>query len=371
MTENQRDSKAQIPVDTEIDQPLPVETTGSKPPATDDVAIPELHQKFGELHDAANLASCDSSIGETVETETTPTLGKLLRDERIRQGLSLSEVARRLCLSEQQVAAIESQAYASLPTPSPVFLKGYVRNYARLLRLANVDQLLQMLPQNLPTQIHTDSNLARSLQPIQTLSGHGRNGGGGGSGKWLYSLLAIGVALAGYLLFQSDRLDQESSALLGDMSLPSLSESNHTDGQTAIELPLPAITPPSPSLSAGSPLVLPPVTLPDQVKDALAGTKPSADRSIGSSAMAGGQEETKSLHFVFSRDSWVKIKDSEGRVILEKIHARGSEHAISGKPPLYLVIGNAAGVGLTYDGRAVDLAPYTRGNDDVARFSLE
>ncbi|HNR10907.1 MAG TPA: DUF4115 domain-containing protein [Nitrosomonas europaea] len=44
---------------------------------------------------------------------------------------------------------------------------------------------------------------------------------------------------------------------------------------------------------------------------------------------------------------------------------------MEGKPPLYLVIGNAAGVSLTYNGRKVDLAPYTRGNDDVARFSLE
>jgi len=367
MSENQRDNESQVPEDTEVILMPPDELSENRQ-SSDDEVIPDLQQNSQESSDSANFVPSSHSIEEPAESKVETSLGELLRAERIRQGLSLSEVARRLCLSEQQVATIESQDFASLPSPTPAFLRGYTRNYARILRLTNVDQLLQMLPHNLPTQMHTDSNLVQNLQPIRAFSGHGRNGGGG---KWLYSLLAIGVALAGYLLFQSDRLDQESFALLNDLSLPSLSESNDSDRQTAIELPLPTITPPSPSLSAGSPLVLPPVTLPNQVKDALAGIKPPADQSIESSAMAGGQKETKSLHFVFSRDSWVKIKDSEGRVILEKIHARGSEHTISGKPPLYLVIGNAAGVGLTYDGRAVDLAPYTRGNDDVARFSLE
>lgn len=362
MTENQRDSEAQISVDTEVDQALSIDSPENKQ-APDDDAMPEFHQKSGEFSDATSPVSRDQPIERsTEEAEAAPTLGELLRDERIRQGLNLSEVARRLCLSEQQVAAIESPEHASLPLPTSTFLRGYVRNYARILRLANTDQLLKMLPHDLPAQTHSDGNLARSMRPIQALSGYSRNSGR----KWLYLLVVIGLALAGYVLFESDKLEQESSALLGDLSLPVLSEGNHANGQMGIELPLPTAAPSS-SLSP----ILPPVTSTDHVKDALAGVKPPVDRLSGFSVTAENQEEVRSLHFIFSRDSWVKVKDSEGKVILEKIHARGSKHTISGKPPLYLVIGNAAGVTLTSNGREIDLAPYTRGNDDVARFSLE
>ena len=365
MSENQRDNESQIPVDAETVQVPPDEISKNKSLSDDEVML-DPHQNGEELSDSTNLASSDQPVEKPTETQVTTSPGELLRDERIRQGLSLSEVARRLCLSEQQVSAIESQSYASLPSPASTFLRGYVRNYARILRLTNVDQLLQMLPHNLPAQVHADGSLVRSMQPIRPLSSYGHDGGGG---KWLYSLLIIGVLLVGYLFFQSDKLDQQSSALLGDLDLPSLPGSDFTDGQEEIELPLPTTLP---SLSTETPFALPPVTQPDQVKEALAGTKPSTDQSNESAATAAEEHEAaKSLHFAFSRDSWVKVKDSEGKVILEKIHARGSEHTINGKPPLYLVIGNAAGVTLTYDGRKVDLAPYTRGNDDVARFSLE
>ncbi|MDT8363111.1 MAG: helix-turn-helix domain-containing protein [Nitrosomonas sp.] len=368
MTENQIPNRDQIPDEAETDRVLPVESADNSGGADDEI-MPKASQDDCELPDATSAVSSNQPTGEAADIKAPPALGELLRDERIRQGLSLSEVARRLCLSERQVTAIESQTDTSLPSAVPTFQRGYVRNYARLLRLANVDQLLQMLPHNRPTQIHSDRNLVHSLQPIKPLSSHGRDGGG----KWLYLLLAIGLALIGYVLFQSNKLDQESPVLLGDLSLPELSGMDHSDRQAAIELPLPGITPSSPPAPppAGAPLTLSSVTLPDQVKDALAGAKLSADRLIKSSATPESQKETRSLHFVFSRDSWVKVKDGEGNVILEKIHARGSEHTISGKPPLYLVIGNAAGVDLTYDGRKVDLAPYTRGNDDVARFSLE
>jgi len=370
MSENQRDSESHIPSDAEIVQALPDESSGN-PSVSDNETVLDICQNDEESSGSASFASNDQPMNNPAETNLTTSLGEQLRDERVRQGLKPGEVARRLCLSEQQVLAIESQDYASLPSPASTFLRGYVRNYARILRLANVDQLLQMLPRNLAAHTHGEGSLARGMQPVKLLSSHERDSGGG---KWLYFLLAIGVALGGYMLFQSEKLDQQSSALLGDLDLPSLSESASTDGQTAIELPLPAITSPSFSFSAGAPSVpppLPPVTQPGQVKEALSGTRLPAGQAIESTATAEEDGSGKSLHFIFSRDSWVKVKDSEGNVILEKIHARGSEQTISGKPPLYLVIGNAAGVTLTYGGRAVDLAPYTRGNDDVARFSLE
>ena len=46
----------------------------------------------------------------------------------------------------------------------------------------------------------------------------------------------------------------------------------------------------------------------------------------------------------------------------------GTAQALSGTPPLEIVIGNAADVDVSYKGQPVDLVPYTRQN--VARLTL-
>ena len=46
----------------------------------------------------------------------------------------------------------------------------------------------------------------------------------------------------------------------------------------------------------------------------------------------------------------------------------GSTQTVAGAPPLELVIGNAADVGVKYKGKPVDLVPHTRQN--IARFTI-
>jgi cytoskeleton protein RodZ len=71
----------------------------------------------------------------------------------------------------------------------------------------------------------------------------------------------------------------------------------------------------------------------------------------------------------FDGESWVEIRDATGAVIFSRLNPAGAEQAVSGEPPLDIVIGNAGSVRLTYRGKPVDLAPHTR--VDVARVRLE
>lgn len=59
------------------------------------------------------------------------TLGAQLREERERRGLSLEEVSDRIKISGATLAAIEDGDEGKLP--HPVYAKGFIRNYARLL----------------------------------------------------------------------------------------------------------------------------------------------------------------------------------------------------------------------------------------------
>ena len=75
------------------------------------------------------------------------------------------------------------------------------------------------------------------------------------------------------------------------------------------------------------------------------------------------------MRFRFEQESWVEIRDRNGRVIFSQLNAAGTEQVVSGKPPLSLVVGNASGVRLTRNQQPVNLAPYTK--VDVARLTLD
>jgi cytoskeleton protein RodZ len=66
-------------------------------------------------------------------SEQLRSIGQMLREARESQGLSVEEVATRLRLMQRQVEAIEADDFASLG--QPVFARGFVRNYAKLLDL--------------------------------------------------------------------------------------------------------------------------------------------------------------------------------------------------------------------------------------------
>ena len=75
------------------------------------------------------------------------------------------------------------------------------------------------------------------------------------------------------------------------------------------------------------------------------------------------------LHFVFETASWVEVRDRNERILFSQLNPVGTEHRMQGRRPLSLVIGNARGVRLTYNGQPFDLMPHTK--VDVARFTLE
>ena len=75
------------------------------------------------------------------------------------------------------------------------------------------------------------------------------------------------------------------------------------------------------------------------------------------------------LRFVFETDSWVEVRDGKDRILFSQLNPVGAEHRMQARRPVSLVIGNARGVKLTYNGEAFDLTPHTR--VEVARFTLE
>jgi cytoskeleton protein RodZ len=116
----------------------------------------------------------------------------------------------------------------------------------------------------------------------------------------------------------------------------------------------------------GTPLPNP--MAPDTAREPAPAAAPAGNAAAPGAKAATPQPEG-AIVLAFRDFSWTEVKDGSGRMLLSKMNAGGTREALSGTPPIELVIGNASDVTLTWKGKPVDLAPYTRQN--IARLTLQ
>lgn len=307
------------------------------------------------------------SEAEEQPVEVKPSAGRMLVEARERLGLSIPDVARQLRLSTRQIEALEADDYASLP--SKTFLRGFIRNYARLLQL-DPEPLLAGSQDTQPK----DRAIAVPMSRIEF----------GGKHRFLpfsdrsrrpWPKFTIAIAVAALLLSWG------AYELIQWQPQPSRGEPAKATSETTLTLPLPQpqaetaappAEPPAPKQDAEPvPLPLPAPTVkaaePTPAPAQAAAPTPAPVRAAAPepTAAAGG----KSLNFVFDGDSWVEVRDKSGKIIYSQLNLKGSQQVIRGTPPFALVVGNAARVKLFYNDKPVDLAPHIK--VDVARLTIE
>jgi len=292
-----------------------------------------------------------SEAVSTVDVEAAPVqFGRELAAARESCGLSIAEVARQLKLSPMQVEAMETGDYQRLP--GPVFARGFLRNYARLVKL-DPEVLLASAEQRLHPAAQGEPEFPHSVNiPFPT----------GREFKWRKYAIAVPVLLGLVVLagiFEAYREDATAvSVKSGPVALP----------QPQVAAREQAAASPVPQFAAVSDAeVKPALALDATALSAKAATEKS---TLPANAVAVERKPGEHLlQLTFDTQSWVEIHDRTGRRIFSRLNAAGTEQTVSGEPPLTLVVGNARGVRLTHNGQPVDLAPHT--NVSVARLTLE
>ena len=280
--------------------------------------------------------------------------GSRLKSAREAAGLSLDQVAQQLKLAPRQVRALEDEDFAQLP--GRTFVRGFVRNYARLMNLDG-DDLLSMLPD----AAHAPALEAPALQPtgamiaeLPTASAPKTN-----FTRWLIPLVLVAciVGAAAYEWYRGGLSPQ------GDASRSAPPEPLHASGAptNSKELPNPLAADRPASETASAPAV--------RDGGAEVAGSPVAAVPPGSPAPAAAAVPPAPLLLGYRGPSWTEIRDRDGQVLISRLVAAGSEQTIRGTPPFDIVIGNAHKVTLVYGGQPVDLSRYTRQN--VARLRLQ
>lgn len=330
-------------------------------------------------------AADEPTVPETPPApESQPTVGATLRRERERQGLTLVDVARHLKLAPRQIDALENDDAKALP--GPVFVRGFTRSYARLLGLDG-DALIKTLD---PLPGTGDAAVAEPAQPVtigspvSLPSGRRRDRKSGRRSWWPVTVALILVAVV--IVYWRGR-QPEVPQTPAEMTLPSASAPTVEAPTVAQPATDPGATPPTtpaPDASitaASSPVVqgaapgpaapaapAPAPVVPVASAPPVESPAPAVPPAPVATAPAAGSGSGE-LHFNFARDAWVEVKDATGSIVFSQLSPAGSERVVRGQAPFQLVVGNAAGVRVTYNTRPVDLAPHTR--TDVARVTLE
>lgn len=285
--------------------------------------------------------------------------GALLAAARAAQNLTIADVARQLKLSAHQVAALESDQFERLP--GPVFVRGFVRNYARLLNM-DPDRILGMMSDPAGADVVTAMPTNRGV-PFSTAAARGSP-----RVLWLAALLAV-VVLAAYEFYWRDRGFFIASPAPQPAPVTVAPAKDELPRAVVSAVATDALVPaPEPSAPPVAP-VAPETALPPGEAPALVEAAASSDEAAPSSVTAAPARDEGELRFVFDRESWVQVRDADGKAIFTRLNAAGSEQRVAGKPPFTLVIGNAEGVRLSFNDRAIELGPHIVG-EGVARFKL-
>jgi len=294
--------------------------------------------------------------------------GARLTAERRSLGLSLGDIARQLKLSVRQVEALERDDYAVFA--GPVFVRGFLRNYARLLNLDAEELVAAAMPAPVappPTAV--------AVIEEQTQAAPNR------TRRVSMSVLIGGLIVIAVILLASNAArDKGSDAPANDapaLTAPAAPPVAQVETPSAAQVPAPSREPAAASAetasaSAGATAGVSVSTVPGPAPETSSSGEAVAVSEPGEKAtpLTSGTGPAQ-VRIVFEGESWVEVRDGSGATIFSRLNAAGTQRVIRGKPPLSLVVGNASTVKLSYHDKPVDLHPHTNMNADVARITLE
>jgi cytoskeleton protein RodZ len=295
-------------------------------------------------------------------------LGQVLRDARLKQDLTIEQLAMELRIEAKQLTALEENRFEQIGVP--VFVKGYLKQYGTRLGLDVRDLLGLYYDQVNLGEVRVQPRRTIKLRDERQIT------------SWLLALIvlvALGAGLAVWWWngsFDAARPASESAPVRSPSAAPA--EPVAAVPERAVPEPAAAVVPP----------VSAPVAAPAAVTDpAPAASEPAAlpaDVARGDALLEDGGESADDasadgaravppvmipLQFSFDADSWAEVTDGRGERLLFGLNAAGRSVTVRGEPPFTVVLGNAPAVRLVVDGAPFAVPVGRQG--DTARFSVD
>ena len=314
---------------------------------------------------------------EQVQTPVHATAGTMLRQAREAARIQLPTMAATLKVPQRKLEALEADDHESFP--DHVFMRALAMGMCRALHI-DAEPVLALLPQRalkslaktgpgINEAVKVRSNFKSSAAPLGSGSGSSRKIAAG-------VLVLLAAAAAVYFVPFHPSVDGAEGGVAGAQQSEAANHSDASDPTAAVPLGQASnsaeaetvVTEPSaePVAHGAAPAVAPATAAltPEGATPAAAATAASASAVATPVASTGALLALK----VSTGQSWVKVKDATGKVVLEKTLAKDESATAEGQVPLTVIVGNAKGTQVTVRGEPLDIST-TR--DNVARFEVK
>jgi cytoskeleton protein RodZ len=336
--------------------------------------------------------------------------GDQLQAARIKQGLSIEDVASRMHLSLGILQSIEENNFDSLT--APIFVKGYLRAYARLVSL-DENEMIQLY---IDFYSNEDPPINTTTQMVPEISAQDARV------KWMtYLVIIILIALLSAWWWNKTQNISEIVSLDADQSIDSLTTGQVTEpkiievlgesgelvdesspellskkassadsiGDAPVDGALTDEEPLEESISAE--LALEEISAVDETINV---TEPNTTEPERTADNTTAVEETLTTEIILNKasdlpfdisrtaptgtdllnitvkaDTWADIKDAnDHRLVYDLLRANLSIQ-IKGKAPFNAFFGNGHGVEISFNNQSIDVASQTLG-DNTARLTI-
>lgn len=242
-------------------------------------------------------------------------IGARLRSAREAAGLSVADVGQQLKMPARVVLSLEAEDWGRLG--APVFVRGQLRSYARLLGLP-VDQVVQV--SELAPVVATELTPRTYTPRMQRVAEQA-------SRRAVYIVLTLALLVPIWVATrpQTEQVAREAT-------------------------PLDAPSDPRPARNESAP------------------RKPAAPMLRASLTPLPTRPATAALSLQFQGDSWVEIRGADGQVVESGLLKAGEQRSYRAGEVTRVKLGNATAVRVLHEGDVQDLAPYLRAS--VARFAV-
>ncbi len=338
--------------------------------------------------------------------------GQMLAQQREKLGLDIAECAEALKISVYKVKALESGDEA--PFTSDIFIRGYLRNYAKLVNLSEEEILHVYLSQKQVDQVK-EERIARTNRPAK-------------SKWWMPYVIGIIIILGWFivsnsLVYQQDGSNQEASVSLLE-SVKSLQErlmgeenieSTNIDSSEQVDVtegpdgrlePAPNVAigttdnnldvQSSASDNVAHPLeqyqqppqdvlqetivdnqeAIDSIVVDRSVETQVTGSDIQANEDIQVAVNAANLENDvqqsitsnvddtpvdlvdtteSNLFFTFSEACWVEVVDANNQTVVSDLQKANTELLLKGVAPFSIILGNVNGTTLHFNGEQVPL----------------
>jgi cytoskeleton protein RodZ len=314
---------------------------------------------------------------ERAEEPTTPdnqhgSPGRVLASQREAMGWTVEQVADQLKLAVRQVVALEAGDYAALP--SPAVTRGFVRAYAKLVKV-DPAPLVAQIAIEMPAGADMNTAAARRPTPASFSQAkfptHSKRSLPLG---WIAAAVAL-AAVAGaawhFGLIPTGQHGDAAVATPATSAAPHGASSEAVSGSSTetlqnpavplISVPGPASAPADAAASAsapaaGGPVVNLPATTATGAPPTAVPAPPANPVTAATPAAAPAAAGANALVLTVRQDAWIEVKPTKGGAPLIKgLVKAGSTETVNVDQPVRVIVGNPGSVSASLRGAPVAL----------------